>query len=66
MWTISDIDGKNERTVTLAQFRAELDARKPYSAAIMDATFEAAGERVRDWLGDGKSALIRAYREVGR
>ena len=36
-WEISDIDGKNKRRVTLAQFRAELDARKPYTAAIMDA-----------------------------
>lgn len=33
-WEISDIDGKNKRTVTLAQYRAELDARKPYTAAI--------------------------------
>lgn len=27
-WVISDIDGKNPRTVTLAQYRAELDAAK--------------------------------------
>ena len=25
-WEISDIDGRNKRTVTLAQYRAELDA----------------------------------------
>ena len=36
-WEISDIDGSNKRTVTLAQYRAELDARKPYTAAIMAA-----------------------------
>jgi hypothetical protein len=36
-WEISDIDGANKRTVTLAQFRAELDARKSYTAAIMAA-----------------------------
>lgn len=36
-WEISDIDGRNRRTVTLAQYRAELDARKPYTTAIMDA-----------------------------
>lgn len=27
-WEISDIDGKNKRTVTLAQYRTELDAAK--------------------------------------
>lgn len=27
-WEISDIDGSNKRTVTLAQYRAELDAAK--------------------------------------
>lgn len=36
-WEISDIDGRNKRTVTLAQYRAELVARKPYTAAIMQA-----------------------------
>ncbi len=36
-WEISDIDGSNKRTITLAQYRAELDARKPYTAAIMAA-----------------------------
>lgn len=36
-WEISDIDGGNKRTVTLAQFRADLDARKPYTEAIMAA-----------------------------
>lgn len=37
-WTITDADG-NPRTVTLAQFRAELDARaamcRPIKAAFM-------------------------------
>ncbi len=36
-WEISDLDGSNKRTVTLAQYRAELDARKPHTAAIMNA-----------------------------
>jgi hypothetical protein len=36
-WEISDIDGRNKRTVTIAQYRAELDARKPFTAAIMAA-----------------------------
>lgn len=36
-WEISDIDGKNKRTVTLAQFRAEIDARKAMSVLIMTA-----------------------------
>ena len=36
-WEISDIDGKNKRTVTLAQFRAEIDARKAMAEPIMDA-----------------------------
>lgn len=36
-WEISDIDGSNKRRVTLAQYRAELDARRPYTKAIMDA-----------------------------
>jgi hypothetical protein len=33
-WEISDLDGSNKRTVTLAQYRAELDARKVYTARI--------------------------------
>jgi hypothetical protein len=36
-WEISDIDGKNKRTVTLAQFRAEIDERKAMTAPIMAA-----------------------------
>lgn len=36
-WEIADIDGSNRRCVTLAQFRAELDARKAAAAPIMDA-----------------------------
>jgi hypothetical protein len=27
-WEISDLDGSNKRTVTLTQYRAELDAAK--------------------------------------
>lgn len=33
-WTIADIDGKNPRQVTLAQYRAELDAAKAKAEAI--------------------------------
>lgn len=36
-WQITDIDGSNERTVTLASFRAELDERAVYAKAVMDA-----------------------------
>jgi hypothetical protein len=35
-WEISDIDGRNKRTVTLAQYRAELDAAKVKAQAIFD------------------------------
>ena len=36
-WEISDIDGTNKRTVTLAQYRAELDAAKVRAMAIYNA-----------------------------
>ena len=36
-WEISDIDGRNKRTVTLAQFRAEIDERKAMAAPIIEA-----------------------------
>lgn len=36
-WQIADIDGRNKRTVTLAQYRSELDARKAMAAKVMDA-----------------------------
>lgn len=36
-FTISDIDGKNRRTVTLAQFRAELDAAHAAAAPVAEA-----------------------------
>lgn len=36
-WEISDIDGKNKRRVTLAQYRAEIEARKVMAAPIMAA-----------------------------
>ena len=36
-WEIRDIDGKNPRRVTLAQYRAELDARAVYAKRIMEA-----------------------------
>lgn len=36
-YEISDIDGTNKRHVTLAQFRAELDARAAMAKPIMSA-----------------------------
>ena len=33
-WIIRDIDGKNPREVTLAQYRAEVDAAKAKAEAI--------------------------------
>jgi hypothetical protein len=36
-WEIGDIDGKNKRRVTLAQYRAELNARKAAVKPIADA-----------------------------
>ncbi len=33
-WEISDLDGSNKRTVTLAQYRTELDAAKLKALAI--------------------------------
>jgi hypothetical protein len=33
-WQIADLDGSNIRTVTLAQYRAELDAAKARALAI--------------------------------
>ena len=34
---ISRLDGTDKQTVTVAEYRAALDARKPYAAAIMAA-----------------------------
>ena len=36
-WEISDINGKNKRMVTLAEFRADIEARKAAAAPIMAA-----------------------------
>lgn len=36
-WEITDLDGSNRRTVTLAQYRAELDAAKIKAMAIFNA-----------------------------
>lgn len=36
-WTITDLDGSNPRVVTLAQFRADIDARKLAAKPISDA-----------------------------
>lgn len=41
-WEISDIDGSNKRTVTLAQYRAELDAAKVKSLAAAEKMYGAA------------------------
>lgn len=35
-WEISDLDGGNRRRVTLAQFRAEVDAAKKRAMAIYE------------------------------
>lgn len=40
-WEISDLDGSNRRTVTLAQYRAELDAAKAKALAIHAQNVEA-------------------------
>ncbi len=42
-WEISDIDGSNKRRVTLAQYRAEVDAAKAKAEAI----YAAAAQSVR-------------------
>lgn len=42
-WEISDIDGSNKRTVTLAQYRAELDAAKIKATAIYNRSVAAWG-----------------------
>ena len=47
-WEISDIDGSNKRRVTLAQYRAEVDAAharvKPLVDAFMRGDLKAATE----------------------
>jgi hypothetical protein len=37
IFEIADIDGSNRRMTTISAFRADLDARKSYTAAIMTA-----------------------------
>jgi len=46
-WEISDIDGTNKRTVTLAQYRAELDA----AAALAKAAFAKSVQTLAKPLG---------------
>lgn len=53
-WEISDIDGKNKRTVTLAQYRSELDAAKARVAPVVAAF----------WNGDLK-AMADAQAAIG-
>ena len=36
-WEISDIDGRNKRCITLAQYRAEIEAAKAKVAPVMSA-----------------------------
>lgn len=36
-WVITDVDGRNSRTVTLAQFRSDLNARAAMAKPISDA-----------------------------
>ena len=36
-WEIADIDGKNKRRVTLAQYKAEIAAHAAMAKPIMDA-----------------------------
>lgn len=38
-WEISNIDGSNKRTVTLAQYRAEVDAAKRLVAPVAAAFY---------------------------
>ncbi len=41
IWEISDLDGSNRRTVTLAQYRAEVEAAKARAVEIFMATVQA-------------------------
>jgi hypothetical protein len=43
VWEIYDIDGSNKRTVTLAQYRAEVDAAKVRAMAVFNASRIALG-----------------------
>jgi hypothetical protein len=36
-WEISDLDGTNKRRVTLAEYRAEIEAAKAKAAKVMNA-----------------------------
>ena len=45
-WEISDLDGSNKRTVTLKQFRAELDAAKKRAMEIFNASLLAEQNRL--------------------
>ena len=38
-WNISDIDGRDKRTVTLAQYLAEVDAAKARVKPVADALY---------------------------
>jgi hypothetical protein len=55
-WTISDIDGSNVRNITLAQYRAELDAAK---AKAMIAARKMYGDRFID-------GIVAGRREAGK
>ena len=47
-WEISDIDGSNKRRVTLAQYRAEVDAAKAKAEAIFSADLRLEVEVMED------------------
>jgi len=48
-WKITDADGSNRRRVTLAEFRADMDARKAAAKPIMDA-----------WMRGDKAGVLAA------
>lgn len=57
IWEISDIDGSNKRTVTLAEFKAEVARKRADALAILAAACE------RDGLTD--SPLYRRAKDGG-
>ncbi len=58
-WQISDIDGSNVRTVTLAQYRAELDAAKVRSMAGARKMY---GDRFVDGIVAANKRELAIYR----
>ena len=56
-WEISNIDGTNKRRVTLAQYRAELEARRKMTAPIM-AAFRRGDLKA---CGEAQAAMRKAF-----